>query len=235
MLRPFFFLVLASCSCLTVLRGQVTVTIDFADSTIEGGTLRKEPGHSPEPITGNFRDPWFDEVKAGTASTFTIEDVALIGTLTVTAEALSDDLNVTDDGLSDGPSGYNATGEGTTFLFDRDLTVTAIDFTSFTTNGGDEVTLGSGTQSLGPIGDGESLTHNSLSANFTETNPAETTIPVGAGEPFAVKWSAGRFYVESLQIQTVPEPSRFGLIAGLLVFGLALFSRRRRRRTEGEE
>jgi len=215
-------------SCVLGLPAQVTVTIDFEDSTIEGGSIRAEPNHTPEPITDQFRDPWFDEVSAGTAASFTIENIDLIGTLNVTAEALSDDLNVTDDGLSDGVSGYNAEGDGTTFTFDRDLTVTAIDFTSFTSGGGDEVVLESGDQSVGPIAEGQSVS-TPFAANFGETNPATTEIPVSAGDSFVVAWSSGEFWVESLAIQTVPEPSRFGLVAAILALAAALFARRRRR------
>lgn len=197
--------------------GQTPITIDFQNSAITGGDLLlTEPGSG---LTNDFTSDRFDEL---TSASFEIQNISGVGTLGITATALLDDLNVTGSGLQDGSSGYNAANEGTGFVFDRDVTITSIDFGSFTTLGGDSVTLSSGSTIVGTFGDGDVAG----STDFSSTNPAIMDIFVAAGDSFEIAYAGGSFWVESIGLTAVPEPSAYALLAGMM--GLACVALRRR-------
>jgi plastocyanin len=109
----------------------------------------------------------------------------------VTASALDDDLNITSNGLQDGSSGYNNVGEGTSFVFDIDVTITSLDWVSFSTTAStDNVTLLNDSVNLG------TFTNGTVSGgiDFTSTNPSTMNIAVTAGDAFEIQFSAGGTY-----------------------------------------
>jgi hypothetical protein len=197
------------------LSAQTAVTIDFENSTITGGDLvLLESGSDPVTDFGGDR---FDEQ---TSASFEIQNISGIGTLGVTASALVDDLNVTGSGLQDGSSGYGVAGEGTSFVFDKPLTITAMDWGSFTS---DEVSLSVGSTNIGTFTTGTVVGSN----DFTGTNPASLDVFVPVGQAFTLTHVSGDFFLESMSVSVIPEPGTYGLIAGLAGLGLLIYRRRR--------
>jgi len=197
--------------------GQAIV-INFETSAITGGDLNLLGTGSGS--TTDFTSDRFDEK---TSTSFEIQNITGIGTLTVTATALIDDLNVTTNGLQDGSSGYNAVGEGTSFVFDKDVTITSLDWGSFTSAGNDSVQLQSGSTNIGTFADGDVVG----TTDFSNTNPSTMSISVAQGDAFTLTYQSGNFFLESMGLTAVPEPEFYGAIAGLLVLGLAVVRRRR--------
>jgi len=194
------------------------VTIDFTNSNITGGDLvLLESGSG---ATDDFSGNRFDELAS---ADFEIQNIAGVGTLGITATALLDDLNVLSGGLADGSNGYDASGEGTTFVFDKDVTITALDWSSFTPGGSDSVTLFNGAANLGTFSDGTV----SGTIDFSDTNPATMSIEVFAGDAFTIQWAGGEFQLESMSLTAVPEPGTFGLLAGFLGLVSIMLKRRR--------
>jgi len=198
-----------------------TFTLDFrADATdsVIGGDLNITTGGTGS--TTSFASDRFDEQSS---STFEISNITgFAGTLTVTASASSDDLNVTNSGLQDGPSGFDSSGEGTSFVFNEDVTITFLDWGSFTAAGNDSVTLSSGSSTIGTFSDG-TVTGTT---DFSSTNPATMAIDVAAGDAFTLAYGSGDFFLEEMGVTVVPEPGTLGLIAGML--GLTWVMLRRR-------
>lgn len=217
---------LASAGLAISVYGQTTITIDFENSTITGGDLvLTETGTG---VTDDFESDRFDELSS---ASFEIQNIASIGTLTVTATALLDDLNVTGSGLQDGSSGYDTAEEGTSFVFNRNVTITSIDFGSFTSAGNDEVILSSGSTTIGTFSEGTI----SGSTDFSNTNPATMSIAVAAGDAFEIAFSDGDYFVESIgmSVSAIPEPSTYGAIGGILALAMVLYRRRKQAAVRG--
>jgi len=204
----------------TAASAQTDINIDFQGDTVAGGDLvLTEPGTGP---TDDFASDRFDELS--TAS-FEIQNIASVGTLTVTATALRDDLNALSGGLADGSGGHDQTGEGTSFVFDRDVTITSIDFGSFTSAGNDEVTLSNGSTVVGTFAEGDI----SGSTDFSSTNPATMSIDVASGDDFEIAYSNGDYLIESIGMNVVPEPGNYALACGAIALIWVMHRRRSRR------
>jgi hypothetical protein len=168
--------------------------------------------------TDSFASDRFDGL---TTSTFEIQNIPTFGTLTITATA-TDNLNTTNSGLGDGTSGFNTTGESISFTFDQAVTITYMDFATFTSSGSDSVVLFSGASSLGTYQDGTITT----SADFSDTNAVTANISIAAGSSFRLYYDAGAFQFEELGFTVVPEPSAYALFAGMLTLGFVASRRR---------
>lgn len=187
-----------------------SITLDFENDTVAGGTLvLLESGTG---ATDSFASNRFDEK---TSAAFEIQGITSIGTLGVTASALIDDINVTGSGLQDGSSGYNEAGEGTSFVFSKDVIITSLDWVSFTA---DTVTLSSGMTTLGTFTTGTIIG----STDFTNSNPATMNIAVSAGDAFTIKYGSDTFYLGQLGLTAVPEPSSYTIFAGFIALALAV-------------
>jgi len=195
-----------------------TITIDFENNSITGGNLVLLA--SGNDAVDDFSGDRFDELSS---ASFEIQNIAGVGTLGITATALLDDLNITGDGLQDGPSGYDTAGEGTSFVFDRDVTITALDWVSFTSAGSDSVTLRNGGAGLGTFSEGDS----SGGIDFGSTNPSTMSIAVSSGDAFNAEYAGGDYYLGQMTLEVVPEP---GTLALASLAALAVFALHRRRR-----
>jgi hypothetical protein len=205
----------AALSCFAYSASAQSVFFDFDNDTVTGGTLvLLEAGSGP---TNSFAGDRFDEQAS---ASFQVTGIGGgIGTLAGTASALSDDLNVTGSGLQDGSSGYNGSGEGTSFVFDKDVTITAMDWGGFTV---DSVTLSSGATNIGTFTTGTVIG----STNFTSSNPATMNIAVSAGDAFTLTYASGSFFLESMSFTVVPEPGTYALLAGICALGYVMTRRR---------
>ena len=125
--------------------------------------------------------------------------------------------------IGDGASGYNAAGEGTSFTFNQDVTITSFDFAAVTTEGGDKIEFLIGSVLLGAFQEGTVV---GTVADFSNPNAVVASIDVSAGQTFSVARRAGSFYLEDLSFTVVPEPSYYTLLFGAL--SLALVALRRR-------
>lgn len=194
------------------------ISFNFDDNTVVGGTLvLLESGTDP---TNDFSGDRFDEQ---TSADFQIQGITGIGTLGVTATALVDDLNILSTGLADGSSGYGAAGEGTSFIFDKDVVITAMDWASFSaTPSSDVVELLNNNVSLGNY-TADTVTG---STDFTSTNPATMNIAVTAGNAFTLRWVAGDFELQGIGLTVVPEPNTYALLAGISALGVVMLRRR---------
>lgn len=207
----------AALSCFAYSASAQSVTLDFKGNTVTGGTLvLTEPGSG---ATNDFKGDRFDEL---TSASFQIQSIPSIGTLDVTASALLDDLNVTGSGLQDGSNGYDGAEEGTSFVFNQDVTITAMDWESFTTAGNDSVTLSSGATNIGTFPE-ETVTG---STDFSNTNPSTMSIEVSAGDAFTLTYDSGTFYLESITFTVVPEPGTYALLSGICALGFVMIRRR---------
>ncbi|MFW5894217.1 MAG: hypothetical protein ACOCUY_03690 [Verrucomicrobiota bacterium] len=189
------------------------VTLDFInnnDTDVSGGTLQNPDGTS---LT-------WDDVDEEESYAFQIVDIESTGSVGITAEARRDDLNFLSNGLADGSTGYNEAEEGTDFTFDRAVTITEMDWCSFTSGGSDSVKLMLDDVSLGTFGQDDV----SGGIDFTDTNPARMSINVPAGSTFSLEYEGGDFKLERLTF-TIPEPAAASLI---ILGGTALLCRRRR-------
>jgi hypothetical protein len=189
---------------------------DVSPSVTGGNLVLTDTGTGP---TNTWES---DRFEAG-SSTFEIQSIPIYGTLTVTANSLIGDLNVTEDGLADGGSGYNASGEGTSFTFSQDVTITGFDFAAFTTAGSDSIELSIGASSLGTFSDGTVIAGV---ADFTNTNAVIASIDVSAGQVFSLARQDGSFHLQTLSFTVVPEPGTFALLAGFSALASVMFRRR---------
>ena len=193
---------------------------DGVATTLTGGSLvLTDAGSGPT-------NTWLSDRFEHASSTFEVQSIPTIGTLTVTATSLVGDLNITSSGLSDGSSGYGATGEGTSFTFSEDVTITMFDFSSFTSGGGDTVDLSVGTTLLGTFSDDTVV---ASVADFTNPNNVSASISVSAGDAFTLTYQAGNFSLEEISfsvLASVPEANFYSLIVG--ISGLFLVVNRRR-------
>jgi hypothetical protein len=219
--KLFPFLILTAASLHAGTPPPFDVILDFENNTVTGGTLVLLDSGSG--ATNDFTGDRFDEQ---TSADFEIQGITGVGTLSVTATALAGNLNVTTNGLQDGSSGYGATGEGTHFNFDKDVTITFLDWVEFsTTPDSDSVELLNDNLSLG------SYTKNTVSGgiNFTDTNPSTMSISVTAGDDFTIKHSAGTFYLGQIGFTVVPEPNIYAALAGLCSLAYVMLRRRKQR------
>jgi hypothetical protein len=205
-----------------------SITLDFENDSVTGGSLNITSGTSG--ATDSFTSPRFDNQ---ISSTFEITGLPTYGTLTVTATGLGTDLSMFSGGLGDGTGGYNATGEGTSFIFSEDVTITGLDWTSFTVGGNDSVSLYNGTPNtfdgttiLGTYAD------DTVSGGIDFTNPNSVTmnVTVLAGDAFSFRNSdgAGDFYLGDISLTVIPEPSSLVLV-GLAALAVAGILRSRKR------
>lgn len=194
-------------------------TLDFQNDTVTGGDLNITTAGS-DPVD-SFKGDRFDEQPG---STFEISNISGFSpTLEITATALSNDLNVLSTGLADGSSGFDAAGEGTSFVFNFDVTIDFLDWGSFTSAGNDSVTLSSGSTTIGTFQDG-TVTG---STDFSNTNPATMSIDVAGGDAFEIGWDGGSYQLENMGVTVVPEPSAYALLAGMLGLGYVMLRRGR--------
>lgn len=209
----------ATLSCSISIASAQTVNFDFENNTVTGGTLILQPAGT-DPVDSFLGDRFDQQFNAN----FQITGIGgAIGTLNGTASALFDDLNVTASGLADAGSGYNGTGEGTSFVFDEDIVVTGLDFTSFTSEGGDSVTLLSGITSIGTFEDGEIIG----STNFFDPNAVTASIFVAAGDAFTIEYAAGAYHLGDFTFTVVPEPGTYALLSGFCALGFVMLRRRK--------
>ena len=195
------------------------VIIDFTDSSITGGSLNLLSG-----TTGSTTDFTSARFEGRGSADFEITGLPTYGTLSVTAEALDDDLNITGQGLADGGSGYDNNGEGTSFIFDQDVTITGFDFAGFST-ATDQVILRNGLTNLGTFTAGS----NSGGFNFSDGNNVTMSVTVSSGNAFILEHtSTGDYDLERLNFTVIPEPSSIALI-GLSALALALSLRNRKK------
>jgi len=208
----------AAISCFAYSASAQSVTFDFKNNTVTGGTLvLTETGTG---ALDDFTGDRFDEL---TSAGFQITGIGGgIGTLTGTATTLIDDLNVTGSGLQDGSNGYDALGEGTIFAFSKNIIVTGLDFGGFTSIGSDSVTISSGATTIGTFEDGETIG----STSFANTNAVTASIAVTAEDAFKIENVSGTYYLESITFTVVPEPGTYALLAGFCALGFVMLRRR---------
>jgi hypothetical protein len=193
------------------------VIFDFEVNSVTGGTLVLL--NSGSGATNDFKGDRFD---GQAAANFEIQGIAGVGTLGITATSLMGALNVTGEGLQDGSSGYGTAGEGTSFTFDKDITITLLDWVNFTTDDGDSVTLSSGATNIGTFSKGTVIG----STDFSDTNPSVMSIDVAADELFTITYAAGNFALGQMGFTVVPEPQNYALLAAISALGFVMLRRR---------
>lgn len=210
----------------TVFAATHAISLDFKADTVIGGDLVI----SGTGDTGSFKGSLFDEQAS---SIFEIQNITDIGSIQITASSLDSYLNVTSDGLQDGTSGYNASGEGTSFTFDTAVRIQSLDWGSFTyddPSNFDQVSLYNGiggSNLLGTFVYGQTIG----STSFADTNPATMDILVEANHSFRIQFeqqsTSNGFYLESMSFNIVPEPSAYALALGICSLLSAVIIRKR--------
>ena len=208
---PQTLLTVAALSCIAQPASAQSVTFDFEGNFVTGGTLALQAA-GDDPID-SFLGDRFDELSS---ASFQVTGIGGgIGALAGTALALNGVLNVTGSGLADAGSGYNGAGEGTSFTFDKDIIVTGLDFTDFTSAGSDSVTISSGSTTIGTFEFGETIG----STSFADPNAVTASIAVAAGDTFKIEYAAGAFHLGDFTFTVVPEPGTYALLSGFCALG----------------
>ncbi len=215
-MKTKFMILLAALGLTAANSWADAITLDFKGNSVTGGTLLLT--ESGTDATDDFTGDRFDELAI---ASFQITGLPTYGSLTITASALVDDLNVTGSGLQDGSSGYNAAGEGTSFVFNRDVIITALDWGSFTS---DTVILRNGATNLGTFTTGSPI---SGGIDFSDTDPAVMSITVAQGDAFVIENDSGTFYLESMNITAIPEPSSIMLMGLVGIVAVSVLRKRK--------
>lgn len=189
---------------------------DEANKPLTGGTLNITTAGSG--VTNDWASNRFEGL---TTSSFDITGITGVGSITGTISASSGNLNLTNSGLADGSSGFNSVGEGVSFSFSTDVTITMFDYSGFTS--ADSVELYIDDTSLGTYTD-DTIT---ASANFTNPNNVSLSLDLAAGEILNMTYLGGAYHLEEFAF-TVPEPSFYSLLFGSF-FATLVFTRRPRR------
>lgn len=154
-------------------------------------------------------------------STLTVSSL----TLTVTSVNPDGKLNWTSSGgfginssiASDDTDGFD-TGESFSFSFDQDVTLTSITVSSWNSN--DNATL-----TVSGSGDFATVSSTGLTT-FALNVTSGSTVTITANGTTAI---GNGFYLDSLSVSAIPEPSTYAAILGALALGVIYIRRRKQK------
>jgi hypothetical protein len=158
------------------------------------------------------------------SGSFTVNDIE------ITATASTDTFNATGSGFAinqtaggDDTDGFDFTetegdgiAEGFTLSFDQDVYLVDFSVSSWSTSGGDEVSIMDGTTLVATI----TSTGSTSLGDYLLSESSELTVMTTAGT-YGNGWS-----FDSITVSAVPEASTFALISGFCALGFVMLRRR---------